>query len=579
MTTEFGGVPTLRSYIALVRRRKWWVAAATLLGLGASLGLSLKEAKQYAATAQILVQSPGSTAFGLAPPVVTPTQVQTDLQLITSAPVQQAVVRKLGSRRSVTATEVAQTNVIGITAVSPSPSGAALIANTYASAFVAEQQNAALANSAAVEARLRGQISSLSHQVKGLGKTGSAGADQSALLNQVAVLRAQLAQMQVSGAASSTVGLEIVTPAVAPAAPSSPKPVQDAGLGLAAGLVLGLAFAFVRDGLDDTLSSKDAAEQLSGTPVLAMVPMVAAWKKRSQPMVVSVARPLSPAAEAYRSLRTSLQFARQDRPLRTLVVTSPAAAEGKTSTVANLGAVFAQAGERVVLVSCDLRRPRLAQFFGLDENTGLTTVLLGEKSLADVIQPVTGHPTLWLLGAGPVPSNPAELLNGPVARDIFAALRAEFDIVLIDSPPALPVTDASVLAKDADGVLLVVASGQTKRVQLRRTAEKLAQVNAPVVGTVLNEVTRQSGYGYGPGAGNGDGYGYGYGDPKDLSALGVPVQMSSFALGGTADTRNSANGTAVNGAAANGSLPDGVLVNGSGPAESGNGSSSKHGRH
>ena len=572
MTTEFGGAPTLRSYIALVRRRKWWVAAAALLGLGASLGLSLKEAKQYAATAQILVQSPGSTGFGLAPAVVTPIQVQTDLQLITSAPVQQAVVRKLGFRRSVTATEVAQTNVIGVTAISPSPSGAALIANTYASAFVAEQQNAALVNSASVEDRLRGQISSLNHQVKSLGKTGSAGAEQSALLNQVAVLRAQLAQMQVSGAASSTVGLEIVTPAVAPAAPSSPKPVQDGALGLAAGLVLGLAFAFARDSLDDTLSSKDAAEQLGGTPVLAMVPMVAAWKKRSQPMVVSVARPLSPAAEAYRSLRTSLQFARQDRPLRTLVVTSPAAAEGKTSTVANLGAMFAQAGERVVLVSCDLRRPRLAQFFGLDEKTGLTTVLLGEKSLADVIQPVTGHPTLWLLGAGPVPANPAELLNGPVAREIFAALRAEFDIVLIDSPPVLPVTDASLLSKDADGVLLVVASGQTKRVQLCRAAEKLAQVNAPVVGTVLNEVTRQSGYGYGPGAGNGHGYGYGYGGPKDLSALGVPVQMSSFALGGSAGTRSTANGTA-----ANGTVPDGALVNGSASAESGNGS--KHGRH
>jgi receptor protein-tyrosine kinase len=294
-----------------------------------------------------------------------------------------------------------------------------------------------------------------------------------------------------------------------------------------------------------------------------MVPMVAAWKKRDQPLVVSVSHPLSPAAESYRSLRTSLQFVRQERPLRTLVVTSPAAAEGKTSTVANLGAVFAQAGERVVLVSCDLRRPRLAEFFGLDEQIGLTTVLLGEQSLAEVVQPVSGHETLWLLGAGRVPANPAELLNGPAARELFAALRAEFDLVLIDSPPVLPVTDAAVLSKDADGTLMVVAAGQTKRVDLRRAAEKLAQVNAPMVGTVLNEVTRQTGYGYG----SGYGYGYGYGD--GYRALDPDVPLTSVPV--------SANGGMP--AAANGSVPmqaNGSAANGSAPARAANGS--KHGR-
>jgi len=143
--------------------------------------------------------------------------------------------------------------------------------------------------------------------------------------------------------------------------------------------------------------------------------------------MVSVSQPLSPVAESFRSLRTSLQFVRQERALRTVVVTSPAADEGKTATVANLGAVFAQAGERVVLVSCDLRRPRLARFFGLDEQTGLTAVLLGERSLDEVVRPVSGHETLWLLGAGQVPANPAELLTGPAAREVFAALRAQFD--------------------------------------------------------------------------------------------------------------------------------------------------------
>ena len=562
MTTEFGGAPTLRSYIGIIRRRKWWIAAAALLGLAASLGLSLTQAKQYSATAQLLVQPAGSTAFGVAPAAVTPTDVQTDLQLVTSAPVQRKVSAILGGNPSISATEVAQTNVIAVTAISSSPPRAALIANTYAQAFVKDQQGAAITSSAAAEIALKAQIKGLGTQIKSLSRNGST-AEQTALQNQQAVLREQLAQMQVSGAAGNTGGVEFVTPAQAPTSPSSPKPVQDALLGLAAGLILGLGFAFLRDSLDDALSSKEAAEQLSGAPVLAMVPMVAAWKKRDQPLVVSLSHPLSPAAESYRSLRTSLQFVRQERPLRTLVVTSPAAAEGKTSTVANLGAVFAQAGERVVLVSCDLRRPRLAQFFGLDEQIGLTTVLLGEQSLADVVQPVSGHETLWLLGAGRVPANPAELLNGPAARELFAALRAEFDLVLIDSPPVLPVTDAAVLSKDADGTLMVVAAGQTKRVDLRRAAEKLAQVNAPMVGTVLNEVTRQTGYGYG----SGYGYGYGYGD--GYRALDPDVPLTSVPV--------SANGGMP--AAANGSVPmqaNGSAANGSAPARAANGS--KHGR-
>ena len=243
------------------------------------------------------------------------------------------------------------------------------------------------------------------------------------------------------------------------------------------------------------------------------------WRKRNRAAVASSAEPTSPAAEAYRSLRTSLQFTRQAQELRTLLVTSPAAAEGKTSTLANLGAVFAQAGERVALVSCDLRRPRLGQLFGVEEQSGLTTVLLGQQTLEQALQQVPGYDCLWVLGAGPVPPNPAELLDGPKAREIFATLRENFDLVLVDSPPVLPVTDAMVLSKYADRTLLVVAAGQTKRTELQRAAERFAQANSPVVGIVLNEVTKQSGYG------SGYGYGYGYG-PYAPDASLVPVQAN-----------------------------------------------------
>ena len=535
MTAEPGTPPTLRTYLRLARRRKWWIAGAALLGLAVSLALSLTQPNQYSATAQVLVQPSGSTASGGVPAAVTPTEVQTDLRLVTSAPVERAVSRRLGSKPSVSAAEVAQTNVIAISAISSSPSRAALIANTYAKAFVLHQRDAAIRELTAVELQLRTQIRTLGTQIRKLKGRRRTATERAALLNQQAVLRGQLAQMQVSGAVT-TGGVELVTPALAPASPSSPKPLQSGLLGLAAGLVLGLAAAFLRDSFDDALSSKEAAEELGGAPVLAMVPMIKSWKKRDQPLLVSISHPQSASAEAYRSLRTSLQFIRQEHALRTLVVTSPAAEEGKTSTVANLGIVFAQTGERVVLVSCDLRRPRLGQFFDLDEQAGLTNVLLGERSLTEAVQQVSGHDTLWLLGAGRIPGNPAELLNGPAAQAALVALRTEFDLVLIDSPPVLPVTDAAVLSKYADGTLMVVAAGQTRRIDLRRATEKLAQVNATVTGMVLNEVTRQTGYGYGYGYeygyGNGHGYGYGHGYEAlqpDRRGAGVPASANGRA--------------------------------------------------
>ncbi len=522
MTSEFGSDPTLRSYAHLVRKRKWWVIAFALVGLAVSLAISFLEAKEYSATAQVLVQPSSQTgALGTTQQPVTPTQVQTMLQLVTSAPVTSAVRRTLGSAPAVTAAEVAQTNVIGITAVSTSPARSALIANAYAQAFIKTQRTTALSNLTSAETQIRSQIRSVGKQIRQLQRTKGTASELTALTNQQAVLREQLSQMQVGGA-GSTSGLTLVTPAQAPASPSSPKPMQNGLLGLAAGLILGLAAAFLRESFDDAVNSKEMAEEFGGASVIAAVPMVNSWKKRDKPLVVSLARPMSPAAEAYRSLRTSLQFARQDGDVRMVLVTSPAAAEGKSTTLANLGAMFAQAGERVVLVSCDLRKPRLGKFFGVDEGQGLTTAILGEQRLEDLIKPLPGDTNLWLLPSGEPPPNPAELLNGKRVQQVFATLRELFDLVLIDSPPVLPVTDAVVLSKDADATLLVVAAGQTSRGDLQRAAEKLKQVQARVTGIVLNETSRQgSAYGYR--------YGYGGTYVSDLAIPHVPAQTNGSA--------------------------------------------------
>jgi capsular exopolysaccharide synthesis family protein len=503
MTGESGTDLTLRSYARIMRRRKWWVIGLALGGLAVSLLFSFIEPRQYTATAQVLVQAPtGAVSLGSVPQQVTPTQVQTMLLLVSSASVKRQVSQSLGSAPAVSAAEAAQTNVINITATSRAPARAALIANTYARAFISSQRNVTVSSLASAEAQVRAQIRSVGKQIRALRGTGTA-SQQAALINQQAVLKEQLAQMQVNGTAAAD-ALALVTPAQPPTSPSSPRPARNGLLGLVAGLVLGVGAAFLRENLDDAVGSKEEAEHLAGAPVLAAVPLVRSWKKRDKPLVVSLARPTSPAAEAYRSLRTSLQFARQERELRTLLVTSPAAAEGKTSTLSNLGAVFAQAGERVLMVSCDLRKPRLGEFFGVDESQGVTTAILGEQSVEQLLRPVPGSKQLWMLGSGPAPPNPAELLGAMRIQEVLAMLRGMFDLVLIDSPPVLPVTDAVVLSKDADATLLVVAAGQTSRGDVQRAAEKLAQVEARVLGVVLNEVTRQGGgYGYG--------YRYGYG--------------------------------------------------------------------
>jgi len=510
MMTEFGTEPSFHAYVQILRRRKWWVGLAAALGLAASLAFSLTAHKQYSATAQLLVQpSIDASGAGVTQPLpVTQTDVATELQLVTSAPVQQAVRTRLHGAPAVSAAEVGQTNVMAITATSEVPSRAALVANMYATAFVQYRQAVAERNLASAEAQLRSQISSLAEQLKSF-RRDTTSPEASALLNQQAVLNEQLAQMQVS-AAVYTGDVVLVTPAQTPASPTSPSPTRDALLGLAAGLVLGLGLAFLRDSLDDKLASKEAAEHAGGAPVLAMTPVVPSWRRR--PMVAVTAEPTSPAAESYRSLRTSLQFVRQDGQIRSIVVTSPGAREGKTATLANLGVVFAQAGERVVLVSCDLRRPRIGAFFELDEQDGLTSVLLGQRTLEQVLLPVPDFDRLSLLPAGPIPPNPAELLNSPRAGDVFASLRERFDLVLIDSPPVLPVTDAAILARHADATLMLAAAGQTRRGDLHRAVEKLDQVGVTILGLVLNKVSKQTGRSYG--------YSYGY---KPYRAAASPV--------------------------------------------------------
>ena len=203
--------------------------------------------------------------------------------------------------------------------------------------------------------------------------------------------------------------------------------------------------------------------------------------------LITHSSPRSPVAEAYRQLRTNIQFASLDRPIKTLLVTSTSPEEGKSTTLANLAITIAQTGKSVILVDCDLRRPSLHQLFGLNNNRGLTGLVIDDTNKEIPFQD-SGIASLRILSSGPLPPNPSELLGSLRMGEIIEQLKSQADYVLLDSPPIIAVTDAAVLATKVDGVLLVIKAGKTKRELAKRAKALLDKVNANLVGVVLNNV-------------------------------------------------------------------------------------------
>lgn len=300
---------------------------------------------------------------------------------------------------------------------------------------------------------------------------------------------------------TSLVGVETLAPPVVATAPSSPDLAVDVLLGGLAGLAVGVAAAALRARLDTRIRSRADIEAVTGGTLLGALGFDRDAEQR--PLVVA-ADPRSPHAESFRSLRTSVQFIGLDRTARCLVVTSALPAEGKTTTVANLAIALSETGSRVIVVDTDLRLPRLADVLGLEGVVGVSDVLLGKASLADAVQP-WGRGGLDVLPAGTLPPNPSELLGSNRMADLLTELARHYDHVLLDAPPLLPVTDAAVLSRLADGAIVVAAAGRSTRGQLTAALEMLTALDATSFGVVATMLpaTGPQAYGYG--------YGYGYG--------------------------------------------------------------------
>jgi receptor protein-tyrosine kinase len=316
-----------------------------------------------------------------------------------------------------------------------------------------------------------------------------------ALSDQESALKTQLGQLQLSSSVQ-TGASQVVTPAAVPTSPSSPRIARNALVAAAVGLLLGVGLAFLRDYLDDSVKTKDDLERAAGVPVLGLIPSVGNWKDPSTTRIASLVEPASHVAEAYRALRTSIQFAGMDRPIRRLQLTSPSAEEGKTATTANLGVALAAAGQRVTIVCCDLRRPRIHEFFGLSDRVGLTSVLLGQATAVEACQRVPHQDRLCLLASGPLPTNPSEVLQSAPTGAMLETLESQADILLLDCPPVLPVTDAAAVSRHVDACLLIVSAEGSHARLVARALEILRQVGAPVLGSVLNKVATDGAYGY-----------------------------------------------------------------------------------
>lgn len=491
----------LSAYLAILRRRKLVIAVTFVVVLGLALAYSFVKTPVYSATATVLVpEQPASSALNassqqLQDPSALQRMLADAQQFAQGDAVEAAATTALGFKPHVSVGQSTTADILTFGASSTSPAEAATIANDYAAAYIS-------ANRANQVTQYTQQVTALESSIASLQakeRTVAAGTPQyAALQSSITALSQSVEQSQAEAQVVTQVGPSVVNAAVVPTSPSSPNKTRNAILGAVVGLLLGIGLAFLWERLDDGLSSREVVERVAGgVPVVGVLPVVDAWKPKNSHHLALVEDPSSNIAEAYRTLRTAVQFMAIDRPHKVIGVTSSVPGEGKTTLAANLAVSFARAGQRVVLVSCDLRRPRVHEFFGLSNDVGLTSVLIGQASLADATKRVPNESRLAVITSGPVPPNPAEILSLNRVVSIVDEVAAQADMVILDCPPVLPVSDTLLVSRLADGMLVLASVQQTTTKQLHRSVELLAQVEAPVLGIVLNRVpTDKSSYGY-----------------------------------------------------------------------------------
>lgn len=287
-----------------------------------------------------------------------------------------------------------------------------------------------------------------------------------------------------SDGGTSPVKLSVVTPASAPTEASSPNTQLNLLIGLVAGIILGLVTALVRSSIDNKVRGEDDLRAVTDLPLLGGI---AYDSSAADNPLLSQTERQGPRAESFRQIRTNLQFAGVGQQTKTILVTSSVPAEGKTTTAINLAIAVAQSGQSVILVDADLRRPRVDDYLGLERGAGLSTALVGQAEIEDLLQPY-GSDRLYVMTSGQLPPNPSELLGSLSMASLLDHLESSYDYVIIDAPPLLPVTDAAVLSQKVDGVVVVVGSQVASSKDLNKALSSLSMVGSNILGVVMNKL-------------------------------------------------------------------------------------------
>ncbi len=508
----------IRHLVHIVLRQKKIVAGTVLAAVVLSIVYSFLQTTVYTSSAQVILNTPEAAGVGTASAAYRDParRLATQIQLFKSTEVAKTAAKKLDGKvspgslvGSLSITNSGAADILTVSATDSNPSLASAKANAATKAFVdysnqqsntaiskllesiAKQRDTAKAEFDQLDSQLRQSVNSSSAPSKELSdiqpRRDAAFADYTDLRRKYDALEAQSTLQSQSAS--------IVEPALTPTSPSSPKPVRNTILAAFIGLLLGVGLAFVKDRYDDKIRSPLDLEALTDTPLLGIIPKcdIEAATPASGPKLLTG----DPTGfEAFRRLRTNFQYVTLGKGVHSIGMVSARPNDGKTTITANLAACLAQSGLKVILIGADMHKPALHRMLRTSNEVGLSSVLTGTHTLAETLQPITfeGTPTkVWFLSAGPKPPNHSELLGQANMAQLLAELKQQCDFVILDLPPILAVSDALVIGRQVDSLIVVARADESKAADVSHALKAIDNVGSAVLGCVFNAVPRNSG--------------------------------------------------------------------------------------
>jgi len=499
----------IRRYIGLFWSRSWLIVLTTILAAGLTYFYYWNQNPIYQASSTLIVnEAPDTQSYDVSAVMVSQRLIQTYIEMMTKKPVLREVIANLelsidtgALRGKISIQQVGNTPLINVIVRDTDPQRAADIANEIGTVFAQQNQIRQESRYATTKDSLQLQLNKTQEQIDSveaaLLELSDAPENQSErnrldlILTQYRQTYANTLQsyeqvrLKEAETLSNVITVEMAEPA---GGAISPNITNNTAMGGVVGAVIAIGIIYLMDLLDDTIHGSDEISRYLNLPVLGVV-----RKINGNPAIVTAIKPRSPAAEDFRSLRTNIQFASVDYHLSTLLITSPTPTDGKSVIATNLSIVLAQGGQKVSLIDADLRRPRIHDYMQIPNQWGLTYLFTNKDNHLDGVLRKNKTLGLSIMTSGGLPPNPAELLGSDKMHHIIASIQSQSDVIVFDSPPLNAVTDASVLSKLVDGVILVIRAGVTKNVAAKQALDQLERVGANVIGVVLNSVNMNKG--------------------------------------------------------------------------------------